>query len=53
MRQISIMKFQEASPSRRQSWLSIIIGVLVKWVSGPRAPQSRRWHDSDGAHRGF
>ena len=53
MRQISIMKFQEASHSPRQSWFGIFVRVLVKWVGGPRAPRPSQWYDSDGAHRGF
>jgi hypothetical protein len=53
MRHISIMKFREASSAPRQSWLSIIVRVLVKWVRGPRARRTPQWHDSDGAHRGL
>ena len=53
MRQINVMKFREASPAPRQSWLSIIVRVLVKWFGEPRTPRPPRWHDSDGAHRGL
>jgi hypothetical protein len=53
MRQINIMKFREASPASRESWLSMIVRVFVIWVSRPRAPRPPKWHDSDGAHRGL
>jgi len=53
MRQISITKFREASSAPRQSWLSIIVRMLVKWVGRPRMPRGSQWHDSDGAHRGL
>ena len=53
MRQISVMKFQDASPASHQSWLRIIVRALVKWVGGPGAPRTPKWHDSDGAHRGL
>jgi hypothetical protein len=43
----------EALPIPRRSWLGIIARLLAKWVRGPGALRRPRWHDSDGAHRGF
>jgi len=42
-----------ALPTTCRSWPGMIAGLLVKWVRGPRGPRRLRWHDSDGAHRGF
>jgi len=42
-----------ALPTMCRSWPGMIAGLLVKRVRGPRGPRCLRWHDSDGAHRGF
>jgi hypothetical protein len=46
-------KLQVHVPAPRRSWLSIIARVLANWVRRPRAFRRARWHDCDGAHRGF
>jgi hypothetical protein len=38
---------------KRESWLRVMVRVLVKWVGSSRAQRRPRWYDSDGAHRGL